>query len=98
MIPIAAKGANGDGPESRRNVLFSLGSWEIVHYKNLSKAYAVHDCNANDGGMTLVPPSTRSTRSCTKASELNLDKEVLCWNCFDRIPDEIITITRLYNG
>jgi hypothetical protein len=88
---------------SKRHVLFVLRDWEIVVYAERQKAYAVHNCHAQlldhdtkepmvDGILKSSPP-----RAITRSIEL-LKPWVTCWSCHARVPDEIITVTELYNG
>ena len=81
--------------DGTKHLLFQLESWEIVKYDAYAKAYAVHNCPAGDG----ASPSGGNVVEC---SEQALDefqgKPVACWHCQDPVPDEIITITELYNG
>ena len=104
MIPIAAKGANGDNPESLRRVLYVLNDWEIVLFKAYTKAYAVHSCKAEaqhtkatvgDDPLRPGPP-----RAIIKAAVLKrgMRNAIICWCCDAAVPDEIITITELFNG
>jgi hypothetical protein len=82
----------------RRRVLFNLGRWEIVLYKNYQRAYTVHSCRGNipdqEGVWRSSPPRAITTYPVTPSHETSST----CWSCGDTIPDEIITITELYNA
>jgi hypothetical protein len=102
MIPKAPKNPT-ERPETRRNVLFQQESWEIVLYTNRTQAYAVHSCNGElssflssfRGEATGHPP-----RAVTKASEIARarSEQIVCWSCGSALPDDIVTITELFNA
>jgi hypothetical protein len=98
MIPKAPKNPT-ERPETRRNVLFQQESWEIVLYTNRTQAYAVHACNGDKstfrGHSTNHPP-----RAVTKASEIARarSEQIVCWSCGSALPDDIVTITELFNA
>ncbi len=103
MIPIATKGTSGDGPEGRRRVLYILNGWEIVLFKEDTKAYVVHSCKAEaqHTKATIVDdPAAGPRRATTSASTLEegILQGIQCWSCKAVVPDEIITITELFNG
>jgi hypothetical protein len=99
MIPMVPKGALSNNPERSRRVLFILGAWEIVLYKDRTKAYAVHSCNGERsdfrGHATNHPP-----RAVTQASVMAKSRitSIACWSCDADVPEEIITITELFNA
>jgi hypothetical protein len=82
----------------RRQVLFTLGRWEIVLYANYKKAYVVHSCRGEipdgSGGWRSVPPRAITTYLIAPTVET----AATCWSCGDGIPDAITTITELYNA
>jgi hypothetical protein len=90
MIPKHPTGPLSGQPDKKRRVLFALGQWEIVSFSNREKAYAVHICHnyPTPRAITTAPAMSRGARG----------EAIQCWNCFAVVPEEIITITELYNG
>jgi hypothetical protein len=99
MIPVIPRGTQPGAQDGRRRVLFHTGSWEIVLYKSYDKAYAVHSCNGDKsnfrGAGTRNPP-----RAVTKASEIARARttKISCWSCGSEVPEDIVTITELFNA
>jgi hypothetical protein len=99
MIPAVPKGLDPERPCKRRQVLFNLGSWEIVLYADYSKAYVVHTCRGmipdGNGGLRSSPP-----RAITGSDVLNEARTaaIQCWSCKTEVPQDLITIAQLYNA
>jgi hypothetical protein len=95
--------------EGQRQILFTLDLWEIVLFKSYTKCYAkcyaVHTCPPEEQifprGTGTLTGTVHQPRAITRASQMERaarGTRILCWCCEVVVPDDIITITELYNG
>ena len=98
----AAPNIDTGGPQGKRQVLFQLGSWELVVYRNQEDAVVVHTCREDESRSTpgeLHGPSARRAVAATNKllGWRRQSTPAKCWNCDREVPVEMLTVMRLYN-